>query len=146
MRLPAFPYRDSFLVNDILCKDHVFMSINPPNGLEMSNLAHRATADELREHLSSMWPSGVMHQHHCGRDWHVRFAGRPWNPKGHRFILFVSSDIYICYCINLSISYRSQRMICRIFSVLGAQVRFRIMTSFVSIQLRTPFPYRVICI
>lgn len=146
VRLPTFSYCDAFLVNDILYKDHVFMSISPPNGLEVSNLAHRATADELREQLLSMWPSGVVHQHHYGRDWHVRFAGRPWNPKGHQFILFVSSNTYICYGIDLTISYRSQRMICRIFSVLGAQVRFHIMTRVVSIQLRMPFPYRVICI
>ncbi|KAN0111896.1 hypothetical protein V8E52_008102 [Russula decolorans] len=82
--------------------DHVFMSINPPNGLELSNLAHRATVDQLREHIFSMWPSGVEHQHHDGHDWHVTFAGRPWDPKGHQSIL-------------------SQRMICRVFSVLAAQ-------------------------
>jgi hypothetical protein len=104
-------------------KDHVFMSINPPNGLELSNLAHRATVDQLREHIFSMWPSGVEHQHHDGHDWHVTFAGRPWDPKGHQSILFVSSNTSTC-CIDLSILYRSQRMICRVFSVLAAQVRY----------------------
>jgi hypothetical protein len=100
------------------------MSINPPNGLELSNLTHRATVDELREHIFPMWPSGVVRQHHDGHDWHVRFAGRPWDPKGHQSILFVSSNTSSCCYIDLSISYRSQRMICRVFSVLAAQVRY----------------------
>src|SRR6266566_9285794 len=104
--------------------DHVFMSINPPNGLELSNLADKATVNEFREQIFPMWPSGVVHQHHDGHDWNVRFAGRPWDPKGHQSIQFVSSDTSICCCIDLSISYRSQRMICRVFSVLAAQVRY----------------------
>jgi hypothetical protein len=100
------------------------MSINPPNGLELSNLAHRATVDELRKHILPMWPSGVVCQHHYEYDWHVKFAGRPWDSKGHQSILFVSSNTSICCYIDLSISYRSQRMICRVFSVLAAQVRY----------------------
>jgi hypothetical protein len=44
----TYPYRDAFLVNAIFFfirfyEDHVFMSINPPNGLELSNLADTAT-------------------------------------------------------------------------------------------------------
>src|SRR6267154_2880779 len=100
------------------------MSINPPNGLELSNLTDGPTVDQLREHIFPMWPSGVAYQHHDGHDWHVRFAGRPWDPKGHQSILFVSSNTSICCYIDLSISYRSQRMICQVFSVLAAQVRY----------------------
>ena len=100
------------------------MSINPPNGLELSNVAHRATVDELRKHVFPMWPSGIVRQHHFENDWHVRFAGRPWDPKRHQSILFVSSIRFIVVCIDQSISYRSQRMICRVFSVLASQVRY----------------------
>ena len=103
--------------------DHVFMSINPPNGLELSNVAHRATIDELRKHIFPMWPTGVVRQNHHGQDWDVRFAGRPWDPKGQQSVLFVSSNTSICCCTDLSISYRSQKIICRVFWVLAAQVR-----------------------
>jgi hypothetical protein len=98
------------------------MSIISPNGLELSSLADGATVDQLREHIFPMWPSGVVRQHHDGYDWRVRFAGRPWDPKAHQSILFVSSNNSICCCIDLSISYRSQRMICRVFLVIAAQV------------------------
>ncbi|KAI0308223.1 hypothetical protein B0F90DRAFT_1681131 [Multifurca ochricompacta] len=82
--------------------DHVFLSINPPNGLELSNLAFQNTVEELREHIFPMWPSGVAHQVRHGHDWRVRFAGSPWDSKGHESIM-------------------AQRMICRIFWVLAAQ-------------------------
>jgi len=78
------------------------LSIDPPNGLELNNVAPRATIDELREHIFPMWPTGIVRQHHHGDDWHVKFGGRPWDPKGHQSIL-------------------SQRIICRIFWVLAAQ-------------------------
>lgn len=87
-------------------KDHVFMSINPPNGLEMSNLTHKAAVDEMREDIFPIWPSGVVRQHYDGRDWHVRFAGRPWDLKGDQSILFVSSNTFICCCIDLSTDHR----------------------------------------
>ncbi|KAI0266640.1 hypothetical protein BGY98DRAFT_1029144 [Russula aff. rugulosa BPL654] len=83
--------------------DHVFMSINPPNGLELSNVAHRATVDELRKHIFPMWPTGVVRQNHNGQDWDVRFAGRPWDPKGQQSVLFITE------------------IICRVFWVLAAQ-------------------------
>jgi hypothetical protein len=126
VRLPTYLYRDAFLVNAIFPssfhKDHVFMSINPPNGLELSNVVDRATVDELRENIFPMWPTGVVRQHHDGHDWHVRFAGRPWDPKDHQSTLFVLCNTSICCCTDLSTSYRSQRIICRIFWVLAAQV------------------------
>jgi hypothetical protein len=78
------------------------MSINPPNGLELSNLANGATVDELRKHLFPMWPSGVVRQHHYGHDWDVKFAGRPWDSKGHQSILFVSSNSSICCCVDIT--------------------------------------------
>ena len=78
------------------------MSINPPNGLELSNLAHGDTVDELRKHLFPMWPSGVVRQHHYGHDWDVKFAGRPWDPKGHQSILFVSINTSICCCVDIT--------------------------------------------
>jgi len=82
--------------------DHVFMSINPPNGLELSNLAFKSTVDELREQIFPMWPSGVAHQERNGYDWRVKFVGSPWDSKGPESII-------------------AQRVICRIFWVLAAQ-------------------------
>lgn len=82
--------------------DHVFLSINPPNGLELSNLAFQSTVDELREHIFPMWPPGVAHQVRHGYDWRVRFTGSPWDSRGNESIM-------------------AQRMICRIFWVLAAQ-------------------------
>ncbi|KAH9178701.1 hypothetical protein EDB89DRAFT_2063635 [Lactarius sanguifluus] len=82
--------------------DHVFMSINPPNGLELSNLAFQSTVDELREHIFPMWPPGVAHQVRHGYDWRVRFTGSPWDSRGHESIM-------------------AQKMICRIFWVLAVQ-------------------------
>ncbi|KAI0003695.1 hypothetical protein BJV74DRAFT_793335 [Russula compacta] len=82
--------------------DHVFMSINPPNGLELSNIAFKTTVEQLREQIFAMWPPGVAHQVRYGHDWRVRFSGNPWDSKGYDSIL-------------------AQRMICRIFWVLSAQ-------------------------
>ncbi len=78
------------------------MSINPPNGLELTNLARKATVDELRKQMFPVWPSGVTHQHCSGHDWHVRFTGRPWDSKGHSLILFVSSNTSMCNYIDLT--------------------------------------------
>jgi len=82
--------------------DHVFMSINPPNGLELSNLTRKTTIDELRERIIPVWPQGVKRQHRQGHDWHVTFTGRPWDSKGDSLL-------------------QAQRVICRVFSVLAAQ-------------------------
>jgi len=82
--------------------DHVFLSINPPNGLELSNLAQRATVEELRDQLFPMWPTGVAYQERKGYDWRVQFVGSPWDSQGIESII-------------------AQRMICRIFWVLSAQ-------------------------
>lgn len=82
--------------------DHVFLSINPPNGLELSNLAFQNTVEELREHIFPMWPPGVARQSRVGYDWSVRFTGSPWDARGQESIM-------------------AQRMICRIFWVLAAQ-------------------------
>ena len=72
-------------------QDHVFLSINPPNGLELSNLIHnKAAIEELREQLFSMWPTGAR-QERYGSDWRVKFTGSPWNSKGHDLIMYVSN-------------------------------------------------------
>jgi len=70
-------------------QDHVFMSIIPPNGLELSNLAHKSTVEELREQIFPMWPPGVTHQEHHGYDWRVRFANNPWDSRGIESIMYV---------------------------------------------------------
>jgi len=82
--------------------DHVFMSINPPNGLELSNLAHKSMIEELRERIFPMWAPGAAIQERRGYDWRIRFGGSPWDSRGHEAII-------------------AQRMICRIFWVLAAQ-------------------------
>jgi len=82
--------------------DHIFLSINPPNGLELSNLAFKSTVDELREQIFPMWPTGVAHQERRGYDWRVKFVGSPWDSNGPESIM-------------------AQRVICRIFWVLAAQ-------------------------
>jgi len=82
--------------------DHVFLSINPPNGLELSNLAFQNTVEELREYLFPMWPPGVARQVRVGYDWRVRFAGSPWDARGPEAIM-------------------AQKMICKIFWVLASQ-------------------------
>jgi len=82
--------------------DHVFMSIIPPNGLELSNLAHKSTIEELREQIFPMWPLGVTHHEHIGYDWRVTFTGSPWDSRGIESIM-------------------AQRLICKIFWVLSAQ-------------------------
>lgn len=70
-------------------QDHVFMSIIPPNGLELSNIAHKSTIEELREQLFPMWPLGVIHHEHRGYDWQVTFTGTPWNSRGIEEIMYV---------------------------------------------------------
>ena len=77
-----------FLV--VVYQDHVFMSIIPPNGLELSNLAHKSTIEELREQIFPMWPTGVAYQEHRGHDWRVRFTGSPWDSRGVESIMYVS--------------------------------------------------------
>ena len=72
-------------------QDHVFLSINPPNRLELSNIVHKATIEELREKILSMWPTGVIHQERYGYDWRVKFTGTPWDSKGHDAILYASN-------------------------------------------------------
>jgi hypothetical protein len=64
------------------------MSINPPNGLELSNIAYRATIEELRDQIFLMWPDGVLHHEQNGHDWRVKFAGSPWDSKGHESIRY----------------------------------------------------------
>jgi hypothetical protein len=66
------------------------MSVNPPNGLELSNLAYKATVEVLREQIFPMWPAGAR-QELYGHDWRVRFTGSPWDSKGHEAIMYVSS-------------------------------------------------------
>lgn len=77
-----------FFQSYAFCQDHVFLSINPPNGLELSNLAYKATVEELREQLFPMWPTGVAHQERYGHDWRVKFTGSPWDSKGHESIMY----------------------------------------------------------
>jgi hypothetical protein len=67
------------------------MSINPPNGLELSNLSHKSTIEELREAIFPMWPTGVAHQERHGLDWRVRFTGSPWDSRGQESIMYVPS-------------------------------------------------------
>ncbi|KAI9509093.1 hypothetical protein F5148DRAFT_967685, partial [Russula earlei] len=98
--------------------DHVFLSISPPNGLELSNLSFKATVEELREHLFPMWPTGVQRQQRYGHDWRVKFVGSPWDSKGHESII-------------------AQRMICRIFWVLAAQ-GYVYLTSINTGRFRSP--------
>jgi hypothetical protein len=76
-----------FLVN--FYQDHVFMSIIPPNGLELSNLARKSTIEELREQIFPMWPTGAAHQERHGHDWRVTFAGSPWDSRGIESIMYV---------------------------------------------------------
>lgn len=71
-------------------QDHVFMSVNPPNGLELSNLAYKATVEVLREQIFPMWPAGAR-QELYGHDWRVRFTGSPWDSKGPESIMYVPS-------------------------------------------------------
>jgi hypothetical protein len=71
----------------LFCQDHVFLSINPPNRLELSNLAHKSTVEELREQIFPMWPTGVAHQERYGYDWRVKFTGSPWHSKGQESIM-----------------------------------------------------------
>ena len=78
-----------FLLSLALCQDHVFMSITPPNGLELSNIAFKTTVEQLREQIFAMWAPGVAHQVRYGHDWRVRFAGSPWDCKGFDSILYV---------------------------------------------------------
>ncbi|KAH9958766.1 hypothetical protein BC827DRAFT_1218391 [Russula dissimulans] len=78
------------------------MSMNPPNGLELSNLASKSTVNKLYEQIFLTWPSGVAHQERYGYDWFVKFVGNPWDSKGPE-------------------SFIAQRVICRIFWVLAAQ-------------------------
>ena len=65
------------------------MSVHPPNGLELSNIAYKATVKVLRENIFPMWPAGAR-QELYGHDWRVRFSGRPWDSKGHESALYVS--------------------------------------------------------
>jgi hypothetical protein len=67
------------------------MSIKPPNGLELSNLSHKSTIEELREQIFPMWPTGVAHQERRGHDWRVRFTGSPWDSRGPESIMYVHS-------------------------------------------------------
>ncbi|KAI0275082.1 hypothetical protein BC834DRAFT_1037657 [Gloeopeniophorella convolvens] len=82
--------------------DHIFLSVNAPNELEVSNLVFQNTIEELRERIFPMWPSGIAHQSRSGSEWRVKFVGRPWDAKGHESIM-------------------AQRMICRIFWVFATQ-------------------------
>jgi hypothetical protein len=66
------------------------MSINPPNGLELSNLAHKSMIEELRERIFPMWAPGAAIQERRGYDWRIRFSGRPWDSRGHEAIMYVS--------------------------------------------------------
>ncbi len=74
----------------MFCQDHVFLSINPPDGLELSNLAYKATVEELRQEIFPMWPKGVERQERYGHDWRVKFSGSPWDSKGHDSIMYAS--------------------------------------------------------
>ncbi len=67
------------------------MSINPPNELELSNIAYKATVEELREQIFLMWPTGVVRQDQTGHDWRVKFTGSPWDSKGHESIRYASN-------------------------------------------------------
>lgn len=69
-------------------QDHVFLTIDPPNGLELSNLAYKTTVEELREQIFPMWPTGVARQERYGHDWRVRFTGSPWDSKGQESIMY----------------------------------------------------------
>jgi hypothetical protein len=69
-----------------------------------------------------MWPKGVARQERYGHDWRVIFSGSPWDSKGHESIRYVSSYTPMVR-LYLDISHRAQRMICRVFLVLAAQVR-----------------------
>ncbi|KAI0052881.1 hypothetical protein FA95DRAFT_1532257 [Auriscalpium vulgare] len=82
--------------------DHIFLSILPPNEVDISNIAFQSTVEELREKIFPMWPAGVVHQTHVGHNWHVKFAGNPWKSTGNDSIL-------------------AQRMICMMFWVLAHQ-------------------------
>jgi hypothetical protein len=75
----------------IFYQDHVFLSISPPNRLELSNLVHKATVEELREQIFTMWPKGIVHQERYGSDWRVKFSGNPWDCKGHDSIMYASN-------------------------------------------------------
>jgi hypothetical protein len=70
-------------------QDHIFLSISPPDGLEVLNIAYPNTVEELREHIFPMWPSGAAHQVHARHDWRVKFAGSPWSSKGQDSIMYV---------------------------------------------------------
>jgi hypothetical protein len=74
-----------------LYQDHVFLSINPPSGLELSNIAHKSMIEDLREQIFTMWPAGIKSQdgHPNGYEWRVQFSGSPWDAKGHDSIMYV---------------------------------------------------------
>lgn len=86
-----FSFRFPFSFSRALYQDHVFLSINPPSGLELSNIAHKSTIEELREQIFTMWPEGVTHQdgNANGYEWRVQFSGRPWDAKRHESIMYV---------------------------------------------------------
>ncbi|KAH9982916.1 hypothetical protein BGW80DRAFT_1453719 [Lactifluus volemus] len=101
--------------------DHIFLSITPPDGLEVLNIAHPNTVEELREHIFPMWPSGVAHQVHVRHDWRVRFAGSPWSSKGQESIMYVCGSTPFARLVYAEPPPSAQRMICRIFWVLASQ-------------------------
>jgi hypothetical protein len=52
-------------------KTTFFLTISTPNGLELNNIASKATVEELREQIFPMWPTGIARQESNGRDWRV---------------------------------------------------------------------------
>jgi hypothetical protein len=90
----------SHIFSGALYQDHIFLSINPPSGLELCNIAFQNTVDELVERIFSMWPSGVARQVRVKQDWSVRFAGRPWSSKGLESIMYVRGCHLLRVCID----------------------------------------------